>query len=187
MPTWLKNLVTARAALIAFVLAGLSLLTTFGIILPAGTPDAVAKFIDAGLVFTGMLFGGSALHNALPPAMIKTAKHAALGSSLVILFVALFYFEVLFVACASWQGSPQQTITCDVDTTVAPVLADLCPEPITPVCTAALSALYVEFCQNAATQPDATQAKARQAGLDGVRAYSARLKEANVKFAPSNQ
>jgi hypothetical protein len=58
----LSNLVTSKAAVVAFIGAALVAARRFGVVLPAGSDDAISKLVDTGISLVGFLFVGSQLH-----------------------------------------------------------------------------------------------------------------------------
>src|SRR5258706_13173960 len=110
---FLKKLVTARAALIAFVVALLVAARSFGFIIPQGADDSVSKLIDTGLIFLGMLLTGSALHNADPPEVAK-AKKLALKSSQVISVIFLCAVAGLLPAALCTSPTPWQDVCAEL-------------------------------------------------------------------------
>jgi len=71
---FLKKLITARAALVTFIVAALVLVRTFGIQIPNDYDDKIGHFVDSGIMLLGLFFGGGMLHNADPPAKKDAAS-----------------------------------------------------------------------------------------------------------------
>lgn len=165
---FLKNIVTGRAALIAFAISILAALRLAGVMLPADTNEVVTKFLDTGLVFLATAIGGAYLHKAAPPASA----------------ILLFMMMPTIGGCSSFlhlKDEDAQAVTCGITGAVLPAIEAIAAMFGFPV--SVIEALYTEGCETAAKQ-GMTQEEAQKYGLAHAKTQSARLKKLGARFEP---
>jgi hypothetical protein len=175
MPTWISNLVTGRATLLALIVTAIALLGAFGFAVPSGTGDALTKFVDALLVFVATVLTGSHLHNSNSP---SESKKSPLSNGIVFLVLAISSA----IGCSSLGHAKNpivQAAACGLSQLALDTLGTMVQAFGVPL--NVLEEIYADWC-GVAGRAGLTGDAAEKFALDHVHTAAASMHKAGARF-----